>query len=111
VPCGFREICHACNRPSPVGFSVPDEAWAAAVPERLRGAPLCIGCFATFADEAGVEWAAQIQFFPVSLVMHQREASDDLRAEYGIAALVRDGERGKYAARRERQWNRISSYP
>lgn len=63
-----REICKACNRPSPVGFQVPGDVWAAVVPDRYG--VLCVQCFVTFADEAGVRWCRNIQFFPVSLAAH-----------------------------------------
>lgn len=65
-----REICKACWRPSPVGFSVPDDIWARVRPERLPGDVLCIMCFARLADEQLIEWDTAIEFFPVSLVTH-----------------------------------------
>lgn len=64
-----REICRACNRPSAVGFHVPDEVWEMSVPAEYRRV-LCIGCFAVFADEAGVRWDLNIELFPVSLATH-----------------------------------------
>ena len=71
-----REICKACNRPNPLGFSVPDEVWAAAVPAYLRGKTLCIVCFDMFATEARVDWWAaaggRIKFWPVSGMQHFR---------------------------------------
>lgn len=69
----FREICCCCNRPSPVGFWVPDEIWNASVPLRFK-AILCIACFARFADEAGIEWDREIKFYPVSLRTHLQES-------------------------------------
>lgn len=71
---GWREICRCCGRVSPVGFSVPDAVWEASVPSAWSRAPLCILCFAHFADEASVEWAGEIEFFPVSLVMHHERS-------------------------------------
>lgn len=65
-----REICKACNQVSPVGFSVPDEVWLAAVPEHLARKVLCIMCFARFADEQLIPWHRDIQFYPVSLAQH-----------------------------------------
>lgn len=78
---GWREICRCCCRPSPVGFLVPDEIWNLSVPQvyssdPLRDRPLCIVCFAMFADEAGIEWDRDIEFFPVSLVSHFRIAEE-----------------------------------
>lgn len=61
-----REICRGCWRPIPVGFSVPDEIWAAAVPHELRDKTLCLGCFTALADERLIDWADQIEFWPVS---------------------------------------------
>lgn len=61
-----REICKACWQVVTVGFHVPDDVWIAAVPERLRGSPLCLACFTRFADEARLAWDADIEFYPVS---------------------------------------------
>ena len=61
-----REICKACWKPSPVGFSVPDEVWKLAVPPFLWNQTLCIMCFAALADELGIAWDRDIQFWPVS---------------------------------------------
>jgi hypothetical protein len=83
---GFREVCLACNVPSPLGFQVPDSIWAVSIPERLQEKSLCICCFARFADEAGVEWDREIQFFPVSLRTHLGAA---------LAAPLRDGEEAR----------------
>lgn len=62
-----REICKACWRPSPVGFSVPEEVWKLVKPANLPGDVLCIMCFATLADEHGIQWDTAIEFYPVSL--------------------------------------------
>jgi hypothetical protein len=62
-----REICKACWQVSAVGFMVPDGIWALAVPEALRERVLCLTCFTRLADENGVEWDREIQFYPVSL--------------------------------------------
>lgn len=64
----MREICKACWNVNPVGFSVPDVVWARTVPLELRDRVLCIMCFARFADEIGVNWSREIEFFPVSRV-------------------------------------------
>jgi hypothetical protein len=63
-----REICKSCWRPSPVGFSVPDEVWERVKHPNLPGDVLCIMCFARFADELLIEWDREIRFWPVSLV-------------------------------------------
>jgi hypothetical protein len=65
-----REICKACWRPSPVGFSVPDEVWNAVRHPNLPGNVLCIMCFAALADEQLIQWDKKIEFFPVSLASH-----------------------------------------
>ncbi len=87
-----REICGACQRPSPLGFHVPEEVWEACVPRRFVTSPLCVLCFATFGDEAGVAWDRQIKFFPVSLVTHnalsERDAMGELAAVQERLAVV-----------------------
>lgn len=61
-----REICKRCGRENPLGFYVPDHVWAAAVPTRYRNRVLCILCFDELATERGVDWSADIEFYPVS---------------------------------------------
>lgn len=58
----MREICKLCWEVSRVGFTVPDEIWNAVAPVNI----LCLGCFTKLADEAGLEWDRDIQFWPVS---------------------------------------------
>ena len=70
TPVGTREICKACHQINAVGFHVPAEIWAAAVPEHLRNHVLCLVCFARFADEQLIPWDEQIEFYPVSLATH-----------------------------------------
>jgi len=65
-----RERCGVCHHVSPVGFSVPDGVWQTAVPEYFAQAVMCIGCFASFADERMIAWDAKIEFWPVSLRTH-----------------------------------------
>jgi hypothetical protein len=65
-PRAAREICRCCWRPSPVGFSVPDEVWKQSVHPRFQASVLCLGCFARFADERLVTWDEEIEFWPVS---------------------------------------------
>ena len=68
TPRATREICRVCWRPSAVGFSVPDAVWERAVHPRLRDEVLCLACFTTHADERLVDWAREIEFWPVSAV-------------------------------------------
>lgn len=70
-----REICKACNRPNPLGFEVPDDVWAAAVPEHLRNGALCIVCFDVFATENGIDWTAtRFLTWAVSGTAHLRDS-------------------------------------
>jgi hypothetical protein len=75
-----REICSGCGRISRVGFSVPDDVWKTLVgwQEELldHGVVLCLACFTERADDAGIEWDREIQFWPVSLVTHRRHVED-----------------------------------
>lgn len=78
-----REVCKRCFRENPVGFRVPDEVWAAAVPERYRDKVLCIFCFDDFATRRGVDWSTgPIEFWPVSGAAAQQEAQ--LRRKAGL---------------------------
>jgi hypothetical protein len=63
-----REICKRCHEESAVGFTVPDEVWAAVVPESLQGSVLCVRCFTDLGDQNRVQWDRQIEFWPVSRV-------------------------------------------
>jgi len=65
-----REICKACYEIVRVGFSVPDDIWAIAVPERLQESTLCFNCFTRLADEHLLPWDKHIKFWPVSLITH-----------------------------------------
>ena len=67
-----REICKLCYHVNAVGFSVPDETWAAVVPEHVRDKVVCLSCFARLADEKLIEWDRDIEFFPVSMATHCR---------------------------------------
>lgn len=74
----IREICKRCWRINPLGFSVPDDIWQAAVPEGLRDRVLCILCFDELATGAGVDWTAgPVAFYPVSGVQHRREEAGE----------------------------------
>lgn len=66
-----RETCKICYRANAVGFRVPDEVWRQAVPEPKQNGVVCLACFTMLADERGVEWDREIEFFPVSLVTHR----------------------------------------
>lgn len=62
-----REICKCCGRENPLGFSVPDDVWAAATPERYRNSVLCILCFDYWATVNNVDWTVtSIEWYPVS---------------------------------------------
>lgn len=61
-----REICNCCWHVTTVGFAVPDEIWEAAVHPQLQGGTLCLACFTRLADERLIDWAADIEFHPVS---------------------------------------------
>lgn len=66
-------------------MSVEEETtWIASLPHRFRDTVLCIACFTSFADEAGIEWAADIEFYPCSLIQHHRQV--DLPA--GVEDLI-----------------------
>lgn len=75
-----RETCKRCWRANPLGFNVPDEVWAAAVPESFRNKVLCIMCFDEFATERGVVWDHEVVFHPVSGAAHLRESAGVLCA-------------------------------
>lgn len=66
-----REICSRCHEVSRVGFHVPDEIWRAAVHISESDSILCVRCFTQIADERGVEWDKEIEFFPVSWITLQ----------------------------------------
>lgn len=67
-----REICRLCHEVSRVGFSVPDEIWAAGVHVSQIHEILCVRCFTRLADERGVEWDEHIEFYPVSRITFER---------------------------------------
>lgn len=66
-----REICKLCYHVNTVGFSVPNDVWRA-VAEDSVSLVMCLGCFTRLADEKGVEWDKQIEFYPVSRITHLR---------------------------------------
>lgn len=61
-----RETCKGCWRENPLGFSVPDGVWRAAVPTRHRSHVLCLLCFDSYATRRGVDWLqGGCEFYPV----------------------------------------------
>ena len=62
-----REICAACQKISPVNFSVPNDIWKIVVHPSLQNDILCLMCFILRADEKLIEWDKDIQLFPISL--------------------------------------------
>lgn len=71
-----REICKACWKINRIGFIVPNEIWNKSVPNFFKNKVLCLDCFTTFADEAGIEWDKDIKFFPVSFLTHLKSNED-----------------------------------
>ena len=67
-----REICKCCGRINPLGFHVTNHIWRESVPSYYEDDILCIICFAQFADENGIEWDVDVDFYPVSLITHNR---------------------------------------
>ncbi len=66
-----REICSRCHEVNRVGFHVPDEIWRAAVHVSEVNSILCLRCFTQLADERGVQWDREVEFFPVSWITLQ----------------------------------------
>ena len=61
-----RETCKRCWRENPVGFSVPDDVWRAAVPARHIDHVLCLTCFDRYATARGVDWVKRgCEFYAV----------------------------------------------
>lgn len=69
-----RELCKLCGRISSVGFSVPDDVWEAVRSAAGQRNVLCLSCFTGIADELGLRWCREIEFWPVSLAAHRDEA-------------------------------------
>lgn len=76
-----REICRLCWSVIRVGFTVPDGIWTAAMRPHLYHRPVdliaCLACFSRLADERGVEWDRDIEFFPISQVAHRRFVEEE----------------------------------
>ncbi len=62
-----------CGHINHVGFIVPDKIWNKAIPSFFQNSILCLRCFATFADEALIEWEKDIKFYPISLKKHLKQ--------------------------------------
>lgn len=71
-----REICSLCHEVNRVGFHVSNEIWKGAVHKSQVEAIICLTCFTRLADERGVEWDKDIEFYPVSRVKHERVITD-----------------------------------
>lgn len=56
-----RQRCKACGREDKFDFNVPDEVWAAVVPEELRKRVVCLACFDRFAAELGIDYARSLR--------------------------------------------------
>ncbi len=52
-----RQTCKVCGRPDKFDFYVPDEVWAAVVPEEFGHLALCLYCFDNFAAGRQVNYA------------------------------------------------------
>jgi len=92
-----REVCKRCGRENPLGFSVPDDVWKAAVPSEYQDKVLCIMCFDELATEAGIDWSATpIQWYPVSGVAAKDDVSkqDLLRLDLGCGDSKPEGYTG-----------------
>lgn len=66
-----REICSRCHEVNRVGFHVPDEIWRLAVHVSELNSILCLRCFTRLADERGVQWDEEVEFFPTSWITLQ----------------------------------------
>ena len=63
----IRETCKRCYRENPVGFALPDDVWASAVPAKYRSSVLCIFCFDELATRRNVDWSSSpVEWWPVS---------------------------------------------
>lgn len=63
-----RQICSLCHEVDRVSFLVPDDVWELAVHASQINSIICLRCFTRLADERGVRWDRDIQFFPVSWI-------------------------------------------
>ncbi len=52
-----QQTCKACGRADKFDYTVPDEIWHKALPERLWNRVVCLSCFDDFAANADVDYA------------------------------------------------------
>jgi hypothetical protein len=55
-----QQRCKVCWRADRFDFHVPDNVWAAVVPEALRDRVICLSCFDALAEEQGVDYAEHV---------------------------------------------------
>jgi len=65
-----REICKICGNVNTVGFNVPEDIWKIIIPTDKQNSVVCLSCFTKLGDQKMIEWDKNIEFFPVSLVVH-----------------------------------------
>lgn len=70
-----RAFCSICNEVCTVDIWVPCEVWRAALHKDHWNGYVCVRCFTRNADERGVDWSKDIQFFPQSRVAFDREVA------------------------------------
>lgn len=70
TPSCTRERCASCQHIRGLGFSVPDDVWAAVVHPQFFESILCLPCFAERGDARLVNWTEGLQVWAVSLVTH-----------------------------------------
>ena len=61
-----RPFCHICNNVVRVDYWVPNEVWELAIHHSDQRTYICLECFTRNADERGVEWTKDIEFYPRS---------------------------------------------
>lgn len=57
----MQQTCKACGLPDKFNFWVPDDVWAAVVPEHLRNRVVCLPCFDDFAAAARVKYGPSLR--------------------------------------------------
>lgn len=66
IPVGMqRQSCKCCNVVDGFDWHVPDEIWAAVVPEQYRNLALCLACFDDFAQAQGIDYREDLQRHPL----------------------------------------------
>ncbi len=56
-----RQRCKVCWHADGLDFDMPDDVWAAVLPERLRNRVVCLACFDRMASEVGVDYAPHLR--------------------------------------------------